>query len=155
MSPEPYWGAVLAIFVLSGLIQLWALYVLAFCFGAIDALFYAAFDSMAPLIVDTATGVLAVLGVATGFMNVMMFTWRQTRTAEAMIGRVMSLAALASVGLLPVSLAASGALASINVTLLFVVAGGVTLLEPSVQRPARRFARSMEVMFAPAGAAPR
>jgi hypothetical protein len=45
-----------------------------------------------------------------------------------MQGRVMSLVMLASMGLTPLSYAASGALAEFNPTLLFLIAGGMTIL---------------------------
>jgi len=44
--------AVLAGLVISGDMRLWELYVLAVWFGAVDAIFYPAFDTMAPTILD-------------------------------------------------------------------------------------------------------
>jgi hypothetical protein len=44
-----------------------------------------------------------------------------------MRGRVMSLVMLASLGMTPIAYAASGALADVNVTLLFLVCGGMML----------------------------
>jgi MFS family permease len=71
---------------------------------------------------------LGVIGIAGGYVNVMVTTWLQTRTAQAMMGRVMSLMSLSSVGLAPLSLAASGILAQHSVSVLFVCAGGLMLL---------------------------
>jgi hypothetical protein len=45
-----------------------------------------------------------------------------------MQGRVMSLVMLASMGLTPVAYAASGAIADVNTTLLFLIAGGMILV---------------------------
>jgi MFS family permease len=71
---------------------------------------------------------MAVTGVGTGVVNTYGVSWLQRRTDPAMQGRVMSLVMLASMGLTPVSYAASGAIADVNPTLLFVLAGGMILL---------------------------
>jgi hypothetical protein len=71
---------------------------------------------------------MAVTGVGTGVVNTYGVSWLQRRTDPAMQGRVMSLVMLASVGLTPVSYAASGAIAQVNPTLLFLIAGGMILL---------------------------
>jgi len=70
---------------------------------------------------------LALTGIATGVINTYGVSWLQRRTDPAMQGRVMSLVMLASVGLVPLSLAASGAIAEINPTILFVIAGGLIM----------------------------
>jgi hypothetical protein len=75
-----------------------------------------------------ATVVLALTGIATGVINTYGISWLQRRTVPAMQGRVMSLVMLASVGLVPISLAVSGAIAQVNPTLLFLVSGGLILL---------------------------
>jgi MFS family permease len=75
-----------------------------------------------------ATAVLGLTGIATGVINTYGVSWLQRRTDPAMQGRVMSLVMLASVGLVPISLAVSGAIAEVNPTLLFLVAGGLILL---------------------------
>jgi hypothetical protein len=67
-------------------------------------------------------------GVATGVVNTYGLSWLQRRTEPAMQGRVMSLVMLASMGLTPVSYAASGAIANVNPTLLFLIAGGMMLV---------------------------
>jgi hypothetical protein len=67
-------------------------------------------------------------GISTGVVNTYAVSWLQRRTDPAMQGRVMSLVMLASMGLTPVAYAASGAIANLNVTLLFLIAGGVILL---------------------------
>jgi transmembrane secretion effector len=71
---------------------------------------------------------LALAGVATGLVNTYGISWLQRQTDPAMQGRVMSLVMLASIGLVPISLAASGAIADVNPTVLFVIAGGIILL---------------------------
>jgi MFS family permease len=67
-------------------------------------------------------------GVGTGVVNTYGVSWLQRRTDPAMQGRVMSLVMLASMGLTPLAYAASGVLADVNPTLLFLIAGGMTLL---------------------------
>jgi hypothetical protein len=67
-------------------------------------------------------------GVATGVVNTYGLSWLQRRTDPAMQGRVMSLVMLASMGLTPLAYAASGAIANVNPTLLFLLAGGMMLL---------------------------
>jgi MFS family permease len=71
---------------------------------------------------------MAVSGVGTGVVNTYGVSWLQRRTDPAMQGRVMSLVMLASMGLTPVSYAASGAIAQVSPTLLFVIAGGMILV---------------------------
>jgi MFS family permease len=72
--------------------------------------------------------VMAISGVGTGVINTYGLSWLQRRTLPAMQGRVMSLVMLASMGLTPVAYVLSGALAEINVTTLFVVAGAMSML---------------------------
>lgn len=67
-------------------------------------------------------------GVSTGVVNTYAVSWLQRRTDSAMQGRVMSLVMLASMGLTPLAYAASGAIADVNPTLLFLIAGGMILL---------------------------
>ena len=67
-------------------------------------------------------------GIATGVVNTYALSWLQRRTDRAMQGRVMSLVMLASMGLTPLAYAASGAIANVNPTLLFVICGGMILL---------------------------
>jgi hypothetical protein len=67
-------------------------------------------------------------GISTGVVNTYAVSWLQRRTDPAMQGRVMSLVMLASMGLTPVAYAASGAVADINPTFLFLIAGGMILL---------------------------
>jgi hypothetical protein len=74
----------------------------------------------------------AVMGFAAGYLAVSFFTWVQARTPQRLMGRMMSLIIFASVGLVPVSQAASGAVAAWNLTALFV--GAAALLTIVVAR---------------------
>jgi hypothetical protein len=67
-------------------------------------------------------------GIGTGVVNTYAVSWLQRRIDTAMQGRVMSLVMLASMGLTPLAYAASGAIANVNPTLLFLIAGGMMLL---------------------------
>jgi len=70
-------------------------------------------------------------------VNAYVVSWLQRRTDPAMQGRVMSLVMMASIGLVPISLAASGAIADVNPTVLFVIAGGLILLVSAVAASSR------------------
>lgn len=80
------------------------------------------------------------MGVANGYVVILFVTWLQRRTSEDMLGRMMSLLMLASVGLLPVSNILTGALVGLNARALFVTAGGlmVILVFLSMLNPAVR-----------------
>ncbi|HKW60881.1 MAG TPA: MFS transporter [Candidatus Dormibacteraeota bacterium] len=71
--------------------------------------------------------VMALTGIGTGVVNTYGVSWLQRRTDPGMQGRVMALVMLASMGLTPVAYAISGVLAQANVTLLFLIAGGMSL----------------------------
>lgn len=71
---------------------------------------------------------MLLLGVGNGYIGITLFTWMQTRTPRAMLGRMMSMLMLASTGLVPISQAASGALSKWSLTSLFVGAGMAILL---------------------------
>jgi MFS family permease len=75
---------------------------------------------------STAAVALACLaiGVSNGYCNVMLVTWLQTRTAEAMMGRVMAIVMFASVGVSPVSMQIAGMLLSWQPALTFAAMGG-------------------------------
>ncbi|MFY9554845.1 MAG: MFS transporter [Blastocatellia bacterium] len=78
--------------------------------------------------VFAASIVIAVMALGSGFLNVGMMAWLQTRTEPRMLGRVMSLLMFAAVGLAPLSYVVSGALVDLNPTILFAAAGGIVLL---------------------------
>jgi hypothetical protein len=54
---------------------------------------------------------IGIVGLASGAVNTFGISWLQRRTEPAMQGRVMSLVMLASIGLVPISYALSGAIA--------------------------------------------
>ena|GEM_PF-4145289 len=54
-------------------------------------------------------GLLFLVGVGNGDITILLFTWMQTNTPKAMLGRMMSIMLLAGSGLLPVARAISGA----------------------------------------------
>ncbi len=86
--------------------------------------------------------VIAITGIATGVINTYGISWLQRRTSPEMQGRVMSLVMLASLGLTPVAYAVSGALAQVNVTALFVIAG-VLIVATAASAGASRTVRSL------------
>lgn len=75
-----------------------------------------------------ALAVLLVIGVGSGLANVLFFAWLQRRTAAEMQGRIQSIVMLSSLGFLPLTMAAAGAIAQLQVTLLFALAGGIVVL---------------------------
>ena len=99
------------------------LMVIAFALGIGLALI-----GLAPTL-PVALAIIGVMGVLIGFINVQAIAWLQSRTAEAVRGRVMSLVTLGSVGLAPVSLAIAGALIDLGaVTLVFVAGGAIVIV---------------------------
>ena len=74
--------------------------------------------------VPVALGLVAVLGLGAGFLNVHVTSWLQGRTAPEMRGRVMSMVMLGSVSLTPISFAVAGVIVDVGaVDLMFAVAG--------------------------------
>lgn len=74
-----------------------------------------------------ASALMGVSGIGTGVVNTYGISWLQRRTDPSMQGRVMSLVMLASQGLAPIGYAASGFVAQLNPTALFLIAGGMML----------------------------
>ena len=72
--------------------------------------------------------VASVIGAAAGYVSVNASGWLQRRAPANMKGRVISVAVLANYGLMPISYAASGALAQLRLEVLFVVAGAAVVL---------------------------
>lgn len=66
---------------------------------------------------------LAVMGLGVGFVNVQFAAWMQMRVERALLGRVMSVMMFSAVGLVPVSYAVAGVLASWSRPFLFIAAG--------------------------------
>ena len=71
---------------------------------------------------------LALLGIGDGYIAILLFTWIQNRTPKHMLGRVMSFLMFANSGLVPLSQALSGTAAKWDLTLMFVIAGSLSLL---------------------------
>ncbi len=71
---------------------------------------------------------LFLLGIGNGYFGIILFTWIQMRTPREMLGRIMSILTFGSVGLVPISQAVSGAVSKLDLNLLFLAAGGLTLL---------------------------
>lgn len=71
---------------------------------------------------------LFILGVLNGYLGIMLITGLQRNTPKEMMGRLMSMIILASMGLMPLSQAISGAVLKWNVSFLFLGAGILLLL---------------------------
>jgi MFS family permease len=72
--------------------------------------------------------ILFVMGASAGFLNVHLLAWFQQRVDRAMLGRVMSVLMFASVGLMPLSLAAAGIAVQWSLPGMFGGAGALILL---------------------------
>ena len=84
--------------------------------------------------------VLLIMGATAGMANVHIGAWVMQRIDVAVRGRVASVLMLASVGLMPISLAVAGFLVAWNLTFMFLLAGGVMLLAAAgaaIQKPVR------------------
>lgn len=88
-------------------------------------------------------GLLAVMGVGVGFVNVQFSTWIQLRVERAMLGRVMSVLMFAAIGLVPVSYAVSGVVAQWSLAWLFAGAGAI-LAVTSAAASAAKAARELD-----------
>lgn len=71
--------------------------------------------------------VIGAIGMGSGFINVILIAWLQARTEANMLGRVMSMVMLASLGLAPISYVLAGALVDLHAALVFAVAGAIVL----------------------------
>ena len=70
---------------------------------------------------------MAILGLANGYVSILMFTWMQIQTPKDMLGRMMSLITFSSTGLVPVSQALAGVVSKWDLTMMFVIAGGIVV----------------------------
>lgn len=68
-----------------------------------------------------------VMGAANGYVVIVFVTWIQRRTPDALMGRMMSILMMSSVGLNPLSTAMAGAVAGVNVTAMLVGSGVVLI----------------------------
>jgi len=73
-------------------------------------------------------GLNILLGLGNGYIAILMFTSMQTRTPREMLGRMMSMLMLSSIGLVPISQAIAGAISKWSLSGLFIGAGGLVLL---------------------------
>ena len=68
-------------------------------------------------------------GLALGYSNLLGITWMQSRIPSALMGRVMSLLMVGSMGLVPVSMLIAGAAVQVSLEATLLVAGlGMTLI---------------------------
>jgi hypothetical protein len=84
--------------------------------------------------------ILVVMSASAGFLNVHLLAWFQQRVDRVMLGRVMSVLMFASLGLMPLSLAAAGVAVQWNLPGMFAGAGALVLLVAfiaALQRPVR------------------
>ena len=88
-----------------------------------------------------AAALIAVSGFALGFGNLHGITWSQSRIRPDLMGRVMSVMMMGSVGLVPISMLIAGAAVQVSLDAMLVVAGiGMaalcfgSLLSPTVRR---------------------
>jgi MFS family permease len=70
----------------------------------------------------------AAIGASSGFSNLLLITWFQRRVSKEVLGRVMSIAMLSSVGLMPISSALGGFIAEYNLSLLYALCGSLLVL---------------------------
>ena len=83
---------------------------------------------------------LFVMSASAGFLNVHLLAWFQQRVDRAMLGRVISVLMFASLGLVPLSLAAAGVAVQWNLRGMFAGAGALVLAVTCIaalQRPVR------------------
>lgn len=71
---------------------------------------------------------MLILGLANGYVSIIMFTWMQIQTPKDMLGRMMSLITFSSTGLVPISQALAGVLCKWNLTWMFAIAGGIVVV---------------------------
>ncbi len=70
---------------------------------------------------------MAAVGVAIGYVNVVLISWLQARVDPVLVGRVMSLVMLMGFGISPLSIGVAGVLIDIDATALFVGSGVIVL----------------------------
>ena len=69
-----------------------------------------------------------VMGISSGYVNILYITWLQTSVPQYLMGRIMSLAMFAGVGLTPPAMILAGALAAWNLTAFFCIAGALLVV---------------------------
>jgi MFS family permease len=86
---------------------------------------------------------LLLIGLTAGVANVHIVAWIQQRIALEVRGRVMSVLMLALIGLMPVSLAAAGALVAWSLPGMFLLSGALVIVVcgfGALQKPVREIA---------------
>jgi hypothetical protein len=81
---------------------------------------------------------LTASGAIAGYLNVSILSTLQSSVPAEMLGRVMSLVTLASIGIAPLSLALSGLVAQAHVQLLFAIAGAALVAVSAAGAPLLR-----------------
>ncbi len=71
---------------------------------------------------------MLILGLANGYVSILMFTWMQIQTPKDMLGRMMSLITFSSTGLVPISQALAGVVSKWDLTNMFAIAGGIVVV---------------------------
>jgi MFS family permease len=71
---------------------------------------------------------MLVLGLANGYVSILMFTWMQIQTPKDMLGRMMSLITFSSTGLVPISQALAGVICKWDLTMMFAISGGIVVV---------------------------
>lgn len=74
------------------------------------------------------TLLLAALGAGNGYLAVTLFTWVQSRTPAALLGRTVSFVTFASLGLVSVSQVVAGGIARWDLDALFLTSGALVVL---------------------------
>ena len=82
---------------------------------------------VSPNLVFTAI-IIFIMSIGSGFINIILLAWLQSRSQPGMIGRTTSLVMLASVGLAPLSYALAGVLVDLNRSFMFMGAGALILV---------------------------
>jgi MFS family permease len=82
------------------------------------------------LITTTPAGAILTLftGASNGYVAITFITWLQKRTKKEMIGRIMSLLMFSSAGFGPISVMITGAVIDLNLSGVFLTAGGLMSL---------------------------
>ena len=86
------------------------------------------------------SAVLLLTAMASGFLNIHLISWFQQRVERVYLGRVMSVIMFASIGLMPISLAAAGLALKWSFPGMFAVAGALVLVVTALaaaHRPVR------------------
>jgi MFS family permease len=75
-----------------------------------------------------AFALLFVMGLGNGYLSIFLISWLQKRTRHDMLGRVMSLVMLSSLGLAPLSQALAGGIIKLSFVGLFLAVGVLIML---------------------------